>query len=187
MVDRSIHLPTSKPTKARIDRIIQIEFHLVISDNSPLIDVYARNTRIGEKYLWRKLPATYENALRRALYKLELLKLAVVCTNFDRIYYLIVSKYLVYMDNTLDHIWKEAELAVNSDEMSSNWRSPTLDRWILIECNVQRWCFETEFILVAILNIVNRHGDMEIDSWLEEMSISDQQLSGTDALQIGTQ
>ena len=133
-----IHLPSYRPTKTRIDRISQIEFRLNRPDDSPMINVHARNTYLDEEYLWRSMPSTYESNLQRALYKLELLKMVAARTDIDRLYYLSALKYLVYMDKTLDRIWEEVEIAVDNNEMSSDWRCPTLERWALIECNVQR-------------------------------------------------
>jgi hypothetical protein len=138
MVKGIIHLPTSRPTKTRIERIAQIEYYSVIPGDSPLMDVYARNVRTSDEYWWRNLPASYENALHRALYKLELLKLVAACTDVDRNHHVSALKYLIYMDNILDRVWNEAGSASEEDEMSSNWRSGTLDRWIIIESNVQR-------------------------------------------------
>jgi hypothetical protein len=133
-----INLPSSRPTKTRIDRISQIEFRLNRPDDSPMINVHARNTRLNEEYLWRSMPSTYESDLQRALYKLELLKMVAARSDIDRLHYLSALKYLVYMDKTLDRIWEEVEIAVDNNEMSLNWRCPTLERWALIECNVYR-------------------------------------------------
>jgi hypothetical protein len=98
---------SSRPTKTRIDPILQIEFCLNRPDDSPMINVHARNTCLNEEYLWRSMPSTYESNLQRAPYKLGLLKMVAARTDIDRLHYLSALKYLVYIDKTLDRIWEE--------------------------------------------------------------------------------
>jgi len=46
----------------------------------------------------------------------------------------LINKNIVYLDRMLDDTWKAA--LKDEDNVTSEWRSQTLDRWMVIECVV---------------------------------------------------
>lgn len=91
------------------------------------------------------MPSTYSNFLSRALFRLELLKILSKCPekNHDlavsiQDYVLPVRQNLAHMDQTLDAVWEEAEVAIADGTMSASWHSPTFDRWLSVEFELQR-------------------------------------------------
>jgi hypothetical protein len=134
-----IPLPHSRPNNQRIARIEQIEYDIRRSPDTPIVTIYASNNRCdGKPYQWCNMPASYDDALHRILYKLELLKIVARSRAIDRIHTASVLKYLAHVDKTLDSIWEEAWKAQAEDPSMMGWRSDTLDRWLFIECHVQR-------------------------------------------------
>jgi hypothetical protein len=139
MTAQIIHLPQSRPNNQRIARIEQIEYTIHRSPDAQIVTVYASNNRCdGEPYPWCDMPVSYNNALHRIFYKLELLKLVARSREVDRIHTASILRYLAHVDKTLDSIWEEAWKAQAEDALVAEWRSNTLDRWLLIECHVQR-------------------------------------------------
>jgi hypothetical protein len=139
MTAKIIHLPQSRPNNQRIARIEQIKYTIRRSPDARIIAIYASNNRCDdEPYPWCNMPVSYDNALHRILYKLELLKLVAHSSEVDRIHIASIRRYLVYVDKTLDSIWEEAWKAQADDALVAEWRSDTLDRWLLIERHVQR-------------------------------------------------
>lgn len=134
-----VYFPRSRPSKQKIDEIVQIEYIIRHSPDPHLITVYGFNNRSnGDPYFWCRMPIRYDNSLRRILYKLELLKLVSNHPEIERIHTTSVLKYLAHVDKTLDRIWFEAMEADSGNVLTVDWRAPTLERWLLVEGNVQR-------------------------------------------------
>jgi len=141
----TIPFPINKNfTKAKINGIIQIDFS-VCPYTGPLSDMiqiscfnnYAKKGS-NNPYPWRTMPASYAVYLKRALFRLELLKLAVLKAKGDQNLILSLKQHLVHLDATLDLVWEEAREAAEKDEMNGNWRCSTLDRWLSMEFHIQR-------------------------------------------------
>jgi hypothetical protein len=96
---------------------------------------------------WATIPKTYQIPFRCALYRLELLKLAVdgVGDNTDD-----SACYLAHISGVMGAFLLHALGAQVNGLMNSEWRSPTMDRWLVIEWHIQR------------------HTDYEIKAFLEE-------------------
>jgi hypothetical protein len=92
-------------------------------------------------YPWRTMPAAYGPLLRRTFFRLETLKYAVINavaeTRSDE-FLLTLKQHLLHLDTVLDQVWEEARVAVDEDKMDQNWRSLTLDKWLVVEYHLQR-------------------------------------------------
>jgi hypothetical protein len=67
---------------------------------------------------------------------MELLLEAMRIDGFEATVSALINKNIVYLDKVLDTIWKEVLKAGNS--VTANWRSETLDEWLIIEFVVGR-------------------------------------------------
>jgi hypothetical protein len=141
----AVQFPENKKfSKSKIHQILQIEFSIKPqkSLNSGLADVWSFNnllqSSVDNPYYWRSIPATYTAYLRRAFFRLELLKHTVVNGKGNLHLKHHVQRHLVHLDMTLDQVWEEARIAIHNNQMTKDWRSPTMDQWLLIEYYVQR-------------------------------------------------
>jgi hypothetical protein len=141
----AVQFPENKLfSKSKIQHILQIEFFSQPQKmlNSGLIDIWSFNNLLKSSadnpYHWRLMPTTYTAHLRRVFFRLELLKHAVLNAKGDTEMKYHVQRHLVHLDMTLDQVWEEARIAINCDQMTNEWRSPTMDQWLLIEYYVQR-------------------------------------------------
>jgi hypothetical protein len=152
-----VAFPTVKnPSKAKVDRISQIEFsiHCPKGPDRNLIEIWGFNNLIPEDsdnpYVWRTMPSAYTIYLNRAFFRLENLKYAVDHAKGDQKVMLLLKHHLLHLDTTLDKVWEEAREADINDEMNANWRSKTLDQWLTIDFYIQR------------------HNVYDIDAFIEE-------------------
>jgi hypothetical protein len=155
-MDVSIKFPTTKPSKIRIQRICQIDYAITKLRDDGLMDVQSFNNYEPRSdtnpYHWRTVPSFYSRILLRALYRLEMLKIAAKDTKAEGGHPLHIEKaqfYLLYMDLVLDAFWDDAFDAQSSGEMKSDWRSDNFDQWVRIEFNI------------------HRHSNLDIDEWLK--------------------
>jgi hypothetical protein len=141
----AVQFPENKNfSKSKIQQILQIEFSIQPqkSLNSGLADVWSFNNlvkpSVDNPYHWRSIPETYTAYLRRAFFRLEVLKHTVLNAKGDIRLKHHVQRHLVHLDMTLDQVWEEARVAILNNQMTKDWRSSTMDQWLLVEYYVQR-------------------------------------------------
>jgi hypothetical protein len=146
--------PTNKPNKSKFHAINQIDFMLSGVTNG-LMNVLSYNNYLpnSQPYLWRIVPGHYKANLLRALFRLEMLKVAAKDTRAEggnpwHIEHAQLN--LLYMDTVLDLLWEDALVATSKNKMSKAWRSAAFDQWIFIEYYVRR------------------HSPMYVDPWLKK-------------------
>jgi hypothetical protein len=131
-----------KVTSKLLKDIAQIDYEIAPYKGSPtpdLISVYASNNLTDEPaYPWTTMSSSYAIYLKRAFYRLELLKLVSLWIDIDKDHRLSVQQHLVHMDKTLDAIWAEADDTVKEKKLNGSWRSQIFDRWLAVEFELQR-------------------------------------------------
>ena len=141
----AVQFPENKSfSKTKIQHISQIEFSIQAhkTSTSGLLDIWSFNNLVkpsaDNPYYWRSMPSAYASYLNRAFFRLELLKHTVLHAKGDHNMMRYVQQHLVHLDMTLDQVWEEARIAMNGDQMTKEWRSPSMDQWLLVEYYVQR-------------------------------------------------
>jgi len=93
---------------------------------------------------WRIFPAAYKTLLPRILHRLE-----IFCDVYDAIKdnkpyqrahadaFKVLRLYIVHTERTLERIWEEVYNAAGARKMTSQWRSPTFNGWLLVEHDVR--------------------------------------------------
>jgi hypothetical protein len=154
IMDSYLAFPTKKPSKTKLHAILQIDFTLGKS-NDGFVDVWSSNNYLiqDQAYLWRVIPDHYYKNISRALFRLEVLKVASKDTknkggNPWHIEHAQLN--LLHIDSVLDSLWEDVLLATSQETMSTTWRSPGFDHWLCTELYVRR------------------HSPIIIESWLKE-------------------
>ena len=155
MFDCLVPFPTVKNiSKARISKIVQIEFTIHRSNGPGLIEIWGFNNLDSVKddnpYPWCTMPSAYAIYLNQAFFRLENLKYAVLHAKGDQTVMLLLKHHLLHLDATLDQVWEEVRKADLHDKMNANWRSETLDQWLTVDFHVQR------------------HNPFDVDAYIEE-------------------
>jgi hypothetical protein len=133
--------PKNIASAKKINNIEQIVYSLSPNtDKNDMIDIKANNIYISDQgsYFWCVMPITYKEHLARAFLRMELLLRAFKSDDLEPTSSVLLNKNIVYLDRVLDKIWKEANDAEKAKLMSEEWRSPTLDEWLIVECIVGR-------------------------------------------------
>jgi hypothetical protein len=142
-----VPFPTTKNIyRAKISRIAQIDFSIRRHKNLDLIEIWSFNNLVprddDNPYEWRTMPSAYTIYLNCAFFRLETLKHAVQHamqhTTGEQRLMIPLKQQLLHLDITLDQVWEEAREADANDWMNGNWRSKTLDEWLVIEFHLQR-------------------------------------------------
>jgi hypothetical protein len=138
MTSITLKWPKKKITDRQITNIVQIRYFVKEKANGDsFIDVWARNIFLKDDdeskiYFWAKMPLVYENHLKRAFYRLDLLSYFAQWEGGDDEFKTTIKENLVYLDYVLDETWKAAARA----NMHADWRSDVFDMWLSIEGRV---------------------------------------------------
>ena len=153
-----VHWKKSPPNSSKLDRIRQVVYRIKEDGQEKrkgLIDVWADNIYAKTTGHWRWFPAVYTDHLKRIVYRLDLylaiLRQAALDRGIVKSAELNEMKlYIGYMDKVLDDIWEEARQADNKGLLTATWRSPSFDKWLVIEHVIGR--HDTESIEKALTN-----------------------------------
>jgi hypothetical protein len=145
---QSIDFPEEdlRQVKRILNNIKQIEYSIKrTGSENGLLTIEAFNNLRGKSNEnpsdWRFVPVLYYAGLRRAFFRLELLKLAAAYPHKDKDYTTASLRYLIHLDSVLDGLWKDALEATANGSMHPDWRSSCFDHWLVVECNVQRYYY----------------------------------------------
>lgn len=133
--------PKSTGSAQRMSRIEQIVYSISENgENDGMIDIMAQNVYApkDKPYLWCKVPASYKEHLARAFLRLKLFFNALKSNDLEPASSTLLKKNILYLDKILDQVWDDAKSAESSQSMSMDWRSVTLDEWMVVECVVGR-------------------------------------------------
>jgi hypothetical protein len=139
--------PTKPASKKLMHDIRQIVY--CIRDDIPeakpgLVAILSMNTYtlpLRKPTLWRVIPATYSDHVLRILHRnihlflaFDMISSGKVDTGLDseelRDH---ISRHIAYNDIMLDRLWEEARTV---NHMTPEWRSPSLDRWLVIDYHI---------------------------------------------------
>lgn len=157
---RSDHLwPTKPVTNKLMHDIRQIVF--CIRDNVPeatpgLIAVFSMNiyqSPFTTPVLWRVVPAAYSDHVLRIIRRnihfflaFDMISTGKVDAGLDSTEVCEhISRHIAYNDIVLDKFWEEARL---NRRMTPEWRSESLDKWLIIDYHVGE---HTDFALEVYL------------------------------------
>jgi hypothetical protein len=140
-----ITFPAKKPSTIRLQRIKQIVYETKQTTDdirTNLVSVFSLNLNIPRSidnpYLWRRFPYAYHKHLNRIFFRLDIFLLGIEYDKAEKSRMALLQRHLVYHDSILDAIFEEARVAGDSDLITQDWRSTTLNSWLLIEYHVQR-------------------------------------------------
>jgi hypothetical protein len=143
---RTIDFPEGEPKliKKKLNNINQIEYSIKgTQSDAGMLTIEAFNNLLKKSEEnpsdWRLIPDIYSTVLRRAFFRLELLKLAAAYPHEDKDYITSSLQYLFHLDLVLDGLWEDARKASTDGSMCPEWRSSCFDHWLVVECNVQRY------------------------------------------------
>jgi hypothetical protein len=124
-----------KLSKSKISNIAQIEYR-IDADIGGFIKIHAFNNlrQIGDNnpYYWRTIPNHYFDALSRALYRLEILKIASKDSKSfggNLLHIETAQRHLALLDTVLDTLWSESFGLFEEKTMTEDWRCKPLDEW----------------------------------------------------------
>ena len=141
-----VHWKKSPPNSSKLDRIRQVVYRIEEDGQEKrkgLVDVWADNVYAKTTSHWRWFPAVYTDHLKRIVYRLDLyfviLSQAALNRGIMKSAELNEMKlYIGYTDKVLDDIWEEARQADDRSLLTATWRSPSFDKWLVIEHAIGR-------------------------------------------------
>lgn len=148
---QSLLWPKRVPNDKLMHEIRQIAFY--VHNNLPgvpahLIAIYSTNIYkcpTPNPSEWRRLPATYEKHIGRLISRNKIFiyvhdHLTGRRRNLDENDNKVIRhlrSYIAYNDKVLDRIWEEARKVTLDGQMTSDWRSEALDRWLVLDTVVK--------------------------------------------------
>lgn len=150
--------PSKVPTRSIIDRAVQVQYSLQLTENPEIFQVLAQNIwTTGEPYHWAYVPVVLVSFLHQIFWRQWILS-SMYCNGSKNP---TLKKYIRYMELIIDALWTHLPENLNMTELPE-----LVVRWVTIDC------------------LVGRHSTERISEWEEgaEERISDRNVSLEDWL-----